>query len=66
MPLTVQQRELRKQKRNEAFSVWVDALRLRGSMRGLLLERITDTEWKEYDLPTYSCPDYVPHDIVKS
>jgi hypothetical protein len=65
MPLTAQQRELRKQKRNEAFSVWVDTIRLRGSMRGLLLERITVDEWKEYDSPTYACPSYSERAIVK-
>lgn len=66
MPLTIQQRELRKQKRNEAFSVWVDCICLRGSMRGLVLERITVDEWKEYDSPTYACPPYIARDIVKS
>lgn len=56
--LTPTVRELLRQKRNEAFSVWVDALRLRGAMKRLELERITETEWNEYDRPTAGVFNY--------
>ncbi len=53
---TKNQRELAEHRRREAFSVWVDALRLKGSMRKLDLERISDDEWSEYEKPTSPCP----------
>jgi hypothetical protein len=53
---TYNQRVLHQQKLREAFSLWVDALRLKGSMRKLDLERISEEEWKEYEKPTGPCP----------
>jgi hypothetical protein len=32
--------------------MWVDAMRLRGSVHDLSLDRITEEEWKEYEKPT--------------
>jgi hypothetical protein len=52
MKTTPGQRVLAEHRRREAFSVWVDALRLRAVMRGIELDRITDGEWEEYDRPT--------------
>lgn len=56
MALTQQQRAYAKQRLHTAFSDFVDALRLRGCMKGLVLERITPEEWKEYENPTVPCP----------
>ena len=46
---------LAEHRRREAFSVWVDAIRLRAVMSGIELDRISDDEWKEYDRPTVPC-----------
>lgn len=50
--------ELVRQRKHEAFVVWVDALRLRGAMRGFGLGRLTKEEWDEYEKPTAGAFNY--------
>lgn len=45
-------REEHQQAKHEAFSDWVDAMRLRAVVKGLHLDRITEEEWKAYERPT--------------
>jgi len=53
---TKEQRLLADERRKQHFVDWVDAMRLRASMRQLVLGRISEEEWQEYDRPTAPCP----------